>query len=325
MPRDTNAIVLRWTRTDRVRRRRSASASLPCSPVATTTRAATVPSPRLADDASSATTDREAVVTLAAGPRRRRRSGSRSTAAGCVRDERIVWVDYPEEVARGTATGERLQSIVAVEADLAPGGSVSLVLGVEAGSRVAAPLPGRLRARRRCRGRADGAASSRRPAPRPTTRASRPSSSPRTGSSSIARIPAPTIPPTGVTVIAGYPWFGDWGRDTMIALPGLTLATGRYDDARRILRTWAALVRDGLLPEPLPRGGRPGLPRDRRAAVVRPRAGRVRARDRRRDAPPRAPSRPSSRSPAPTPTARGSASASTRPTASSAAASPASS
>src|SRR5204863_348440 len=43
----------------------------------------------------------------------------------------------------------------------------------------------------------------------------------------------------GMTVIAGYHWFGDWGRDTMIALPGLTLATGRGEIARRILKTFA--------------------------------------------------------------------------------------
>ena len=44
---------------------------------------------------------------------------------------------------------------------------------------------------------------------------------------------------SGATIIAGYPWFGDWGRDTMIALPGLTLHTGRPDVAARILRTFA--------------------------------------------------------------------------------------
>src|SRR5690606_16907050 len=42
------------------------------------------------------------------------------------------------------------------------------------------------------------------------------------------------------TVIAGYPWFSDWGRDAMIALPGLTLCTGRFQDAREILATFAA-------------------------------------------------------------------------------------
>ena len=54
--------------------------------------------------------------------------------------------------------------------------------------------------------------------------------------------------PDGESVIAGYPWFGDWGRDTMIALPGLTLATGRHDSARRILLTFARFVDRGMLP-----------------------------------------------------------------------------
>lgn len=52
----------------------------------------------------------------------------------------------------------------------------------------------------------------------------------------------------GYTIIAGYPWFVDWGRDTMIALPGLTLATGRPHIAREILRTFAGLVDQGMLP-----------------------------------------------------------------------------
>jgi predicted glycogen debranching enzyme len=56
----------------------------------------------------------------------------------------------------------------------------------------------------------------------------------------------------GMTVLAGYPWFNDWGRDTMIALPGLTLATGRYDDAAAVLRTFAAAARDGLIPNNFP-------------------------------------------------------------------------
>src|SRR5687768_1556584 len=58
----------------------------------------------------------------------------------------------------------------------------------------------------------------------------------------------------GNTVIAGYPWFGDWGRDTMIALPGLTLTTGRSQIAANILRTFAAFVSDGLLPNRFPDG-----------------------------------------------------------------------
>ncbi|PYM09372.1 MAG: glycogen debranching protein [Candidatus Rokuibacteriota bacterium] len=50
------------------------------------------------------------------------------------------------------------------------------------------------------------------------------------------------------TIVAGYPWFTDWGRDTFIALRGLCLATGRLDDARRILVQWAGTVSEGMLP-----------------------------------------------------------------------------
>lgn len=60
---------------------------------------------------------------------------------------------------------------------------------------------------------------------------------------------------SGQTVIAGYHWFGDWGRDTMIALPGLTLTTGRYDVAADILRTFARFVSEGMLPNRFPDQG----------------------------------------------------------------------
>ncbi len=53
---------------------------------------------------------------------------------------------------------------------------------------------------------------------------------------------------TGKTIVAGYPWFTDWGRDTFIALRGLCLATGRLDDARRILLEWSHAVSGGMLP-----------------------------------------------------------------------------
>lgn len=56
----------------------------------------------------------------------------------------------------------------------------------------------------------------------------------------------------GLTVLAGYPWFTDWGRDTMIALPGLLLATGRTDDALQILRSFAKYVSEGMLPNLFP-------------------------------------------------------------------------
>ena len=57
---------------------------------------------------------------------------------------------------------------------------------------------------------------------------------------------------SGRTVIAGYHWFNDWGRDTMIALPGLTLTTGRAEEAADILRTFAAYVDQGMLPNNFP-------------------------------------------------------------------------
>lgn len=61
------------------------------------------------------------------------------------------------------------------------------------------------------------------------------------------------------TVIAGYHWFTDWGRDTMISLEGLTLTTGRHHEASWILRTFAHYVRDGLIPNLFPEGQREGL------------------------------------------------------------------
>jgi predicted glycogen debranching enzyme len=61
------------------------------------------------------------------------------------------------------------------------------------------------------------------------------------------------------TVIAGYHWFTDWGRDTMISLEGLTLSTCRYREAGYILRTFGHYVRDGLIPNMFPDGAREGL------------------------------------------------------------------
>jgi predicted glycogen debranching enzyme len=61
------------------------------------------------------------------------------------------------------------------------------------------------------------------------------------------------------TIIAGYHWFTDWGRDTMISLEGLTLVTGRYREAAFILRTFAHYVRHGLIPNMFPDGSNEGL------------------------------------------------------------------
>jgi predicted glycogen debranching enzyme len=63
--------------------------------------------------------------------------------------------------------------------------------------------------------------------------------------------------PEGRSVIAGYHWFGDWGRDTVIALPGLTLTTGRFEVAKRILLAFSRYVDGGMLPNNFPDAGGP--------------------------------------------------------------------
>jgi predicted glycogen debranching enzyme len=57
------------------------------------------------------------------------------------------------------------------------------------------------------------------------------------------------------SIIAGYPWFSDWGRDTMISLPGICLVTGKYDDAKRILKAFASSISEGMLPNRFPDHG----------------------------------------------------------------------
>jgi len=56
----------------------------------------------------------------------------------------------------------------------------------------------------------------------------------------------------GITIIAGYHWFADWGRDSMIALPGLCLVTGRHKEAKQILQQFAGFISDGMLPNRFP-------------------------------------------------------------------------
>lgn len=70
----------------------------------------------------------------------------------------------------------------------------------------------------------------------------------------VIRRPAGTGEPLD-SIIAGYPWFGDWGRDTMIALPGLCLACGRQQTALNILQSFSRFIRNGLLPNYFPGAG----------------------------------------------------------------------
>jgi len=63
------------------------------------------------------------------------------------------------------------------------------------------------------------------------------------------------LSPDHKTIIAGYPWFTDWGRDSMIALPGLLLFTGRYSEARGLLKAFVSFMHNGLIPNRFPDGG----------------------------------------------------------------------
>jgi predicted glycogen debranching enzyme len=67
--------------------------------------------------------------------------------------------------------------------------------------------------------------------------------------------PAIHLAPDRKTVIAGYPWFTDWGRDSMISLPGLLLSTGRYSEARGLLRAFTSFTQNGLIPNRFPDSG----------------------------------------------------------------------
>ncbi len=80
---------------------------------------------------------------------------------------------------------------------------------------------------------------------------------PHTRAADEARVRAAGDEPR--TVIAGYHWFTDWGRDTMISLEGLALCTGRYREAGNILRTFSSYIRDGLIPNLFPEGEHGGL------------------------------------------------------------------
>ena len=178
-----------------------------------------------------------------------------AASAGDVRRvDRRVAVHHREAAARGTVADETLVAVAAFTADLAPGGELALVLSTEAGS--IAPIPDPRAAGESLRVAADRAGALL------AVAGVRPDDAVASGLVLAADrfiVRRPLRPgrdarDPGRTVIAGYPWFGDWGRDTMISLPGLTLSTGRHAEAAGILRTWAGLVRDGLLPNHFPEG-----------------------------------------------------------------------
>ena len=154
--------------------------------------------------------------------------------------ETFFWyrgVEYDLDRERGFEFTEDLFSPVSLSWDLAarPGATLVATLG----GRSAADAPELRAAEERRRRRVEGAGSDRRLLRLLRTAADR----------FVARRG------DGSTIIAGYPWFTDWGRDAMIALPGLLLATRRFDVARSVLETFARHVDRGMVPNRFPDEG----------------------------------------------------------------------
>lgn len=147
-------------------------------------------------------------------------------------------VQYPIERERGLDGEEDWWSPGEIAFDLATGRGACLALTTEpVGTAEAAELA---RAEQHRRAQAVTAA----PDDDPLARALR-----RASEAFIATRGA------GKTVVAGYPWFTDWGRDTFISLPGLCLVTGHFDVARHVIEAFAPHVREGLVPNRFPDAG----------------------------------------------------------------------
>jgi glycogen debranching enzyme len=168
------------------------------------------------------------------------------------------------EAERGLDAVEDLLTPGTFAADLSPNQPVYLVATAEsappapgadvldalkaASQRLTAPLPGTAPAWIRTLAQATDQFIVRRGVARTDT-------SPSAAAAANVRSAATTTGAASSSIIAGYPWFTDWGRDTMISLPGLTTALGRYDLAAGILRTYARFVDRGMLPNVFPDRG----------------------------------------------------------------------
>jgi predicted glycogen debranching enzyme len=178
-----------------------------------------------------------------------------------VEEERLAEVVYRVEGSRGYDHQGDLFSPGFLRVDLEPGAPVTLVASVEPWETVAALSPEE--ALRAERGRREGlleqapAAARAGPAAELVLAADafvvEPMGRVHEGAHARAEGDAPR------TVIAGYHWFTDWGRDTMISLEGLTISTGRAREGGAILRAFARHVRDGLIPNLFPEGDAEGL------------------------------------------------------------------
>ncbi len=147
---------------------------------------------------------------------------------------------YPREAERGLDFEEDLYSPFALRFELSTGSSVFVVASLDRPSKPDAAMLERVERRRR----SEVVEAARRAAPGLDERLAL-----AADAFVVARAGG------GRTVIAGYPWFTDWGRDTMIALPGLCLATGRLAEARDILSTFAGAIDRGMIPNVFPDAG----------------------------------------------------------------------
>ncbi|MDQ1472497.1 MAG: hypothetical protein QOJ99_3977 [Bryobacterales bacterium] len=149
--------------------------------------------------------------------------------------------DYPRERERGLDSAEDLFQPLVMQFDLRAGSTAVVIASTQPHD---ARLAGTIREREIAR--------------RAALRANAPVNDPlvkdltTSADQFIASRTVPGLSRPLRTVIAGYPWFADWGRDTMIALPGLTLTTGRFDIARDILLAFSKAADRGMLPNRFP-------------------------------------------------------------------------
>ncbi len=169
-----------------------------------------------------------------------------------VLDRRHYDVEYPLEAHRGYAHRDRLWSPGHFHVDLAPGERVVLTASTESWEAVEAVGPHEAcEAEVRRRGRLVEQAA-------PEARSDFGAELVLAADQFIVAR-GPRNADEARSTVAGYHWFTEWGRDTMISLEGLTLATGRHEDARLILGTFGRHIRDGLIPNLFPDGAQAGL------------------------------------------------------------------
>jgi predicted glycogen debranching enzyme len=179
----------------------------------------------------------------------------KSSAATCEpRHEWYIGCYYAEETERGLSDREDHLFVALLQAKLEPGSSVTIVVSTEAAASLDAETARAEQANHDVKLFQQWQASAE------SLAGEEPSWLWQLILAADQFIVRRSLPeePNGRSIIAGYHWFGDWGRDTMIALPGLTLATGRAEVARQILLAFSRYVDGGMLPNNFPdAGGKP--------------------------------------------------------------------